>query len=362
MSYKRFKYDKVKALCEAVFQSYDFTDEEGRFIADVITTADLFGIESHGVNRLILYPHGIDIGRIKLGAKLDVVYETPVSMVIDANDGEGHLAGKMAMEEAIKKAGKTGIGMVTVRNSNHFGIAGYYSRMALKENFMGICMTNAEALVVPTFGKKPMMGTNPIAISMPADPIPFNLDMATSVVPGGKLEVYAKNKKPLYENWIVDHNGNSCTDPQEFLRIRDEKRNGGILPLGGFGEVYGGHKGYGLSLLVELMTGNFSGGANGDGVRRVKNAEKCCHFFAAIDFGIFGNKKSIVKEFSDYLERIRESEKASGYERIYTHGEKEMENAEFVRQNGIAINEPTIQEIINLCGRKNIDYRKYLDI
>lgn len=362
MSYRRFEYEKVKALSEAVFTTYGFTYEESCFITDVIITADLFGIESHGINRLSLYSNGIDIGRIKLGAACEVIYETPVSAVIDANDGEGHLASKIAMELAIDKAKNTGIGMVTVRNSNHFGIAGYYSRMAIKEDFMGICMTNAEALVVPTYGKEPMIGTNPIAISMPANPYPYNLDMSTSVVTGGKLEVYAKNNKPLQKDWIVDKNGNMSIDPHEFIRIRNEKSNGGILPLGGYGEAFGGHKGYGLSLLVELMTGNFSGGANGDNVRKIKNEEKCCHFFGVIDYGIFGDKNSIVKEFSDYLERIRQSEKADGFERIYTHGEKEQENTELVRKKGIAMNEATILEIINLCKRINIDYKRYLDI
>lgn len=362
MAYRRFPYEKMKALSIEIFRSYGYDAKESELIADVITTADLFGIESHGVNRLNLYPHGIDIGRIKTGVRTEIVYKTAVSAVMDAHDGEGHIASREAMELAIHMAKENGIGMVTVRNSNHFGIAGYYTRMALKEGMMGICMTNTEALIVPTNGKKPMLGTNPIAVSMPAQPIPYNLDMATSVVPGGKLEVYAKNQKPLPGEWLVDPDGVESTDPNVFLKIRKEKETGGILPLGGFGEIHGGHKGFGLGLLVELMTGSFAGGANSDGVRVVKNREKCCHFFAAIDLNIFGDREKIIKEFSEYLMRVRNSEKAQGCSRIYTPGEKEAENEEKVRREGIAVNEPTLKEIVELCEKCGIDPGKYLDI
>lgn len=362
MSYKKFSYNKVKALSAEVFLAYGYTKTESEFIADVITAADLFGIESHGVNRLTLYPNGIDIGRIKTGASVETVFQTPVSAVLDAHDGEGHLASKKAMELAIAMAKERGIGLVAVRNSNHFGIAGYYSRMALREGMMGICMTNTEALIVPTNGRQPMLGTNPIAVSIPAKPVPYNLDMSTSVVPGGKLEVYAKNRKPLPNEWIVDPEGVESRDPDVFLKIRNEKTQGGILPLGGAGELHGGHKGYSLGLLVELLTGNFAGGVNSDGVRRVKNQEKCCHLFGAVDLAVFGDKRQIEKDISDYLQRVRDSDKAKGCTRIYTPGEKEAESEARVRTEGIAINEPTLREIIDLCEKKGIDYKKYLDI
>lgn len=362
MSYRKFSYERVKKLCTEVFLSYGYNREESEFIAEVITTADLFGIESHGVNRLTLYPHGIDIGRIKTSAAVETVYQTPVSAVLDAHDGEGHLASKQAMELAISMAKKHGIGMVTVRNSNHFGIAGYYSRMALQEGMMGICMTNTEALIVPTNGKQPMLGTNPIAVSIPAEPIPYNLDMSTSVVPGGKLEVYAKNQKPLPNEWIVDPDGVESNDPNVFLKIRNEKTQGGILPLGGIGELHGGHKGYSLGLLVELMTGNFAGGVNSDGVRKVKNREKCCHFFGAVDLAMFGDKRKIISDISDYLQRVRNSDKAKGCTRIYTPGEKEAENEKRVRKEGIAMNEPTLKEIIALCEKRGISCKDYLDL
>lgn len=361
MAYRYYPLERMKRLSEAVFLSYGYSAEESAFITDVILAADRAGIESHGVNRLDLYPHGIDIGRIKLHAETTVEFETPISAVLDAHDGDGHLPSKLAMEMAIQKAKTCGIGMVAVRNSNHFGIAGFYSRMALKEGLMGICMTNAEGLVVPTFGKQPMLGTNPIAVSMPAEPIPFHLDMATSVVPGGKLEVYAKNDQEVPHEWIVDSTGHDCTNPHEFNRIRFSKDDGGLLPLGGFGEKHSGHKGFGLALVVELMTANFAHGNNGDRVRCVPDQEKTCHFFAALDLNAFGDRDDIIRSFSDYLQRIRDSRKANGHDRIYIHGEKELESEQRVEAEGIRVNEPTLREIEALCARRGLNIHDFLE-
>ena len=226
---------------------------------------------------------------------------------------------------------------------------------------MGICMTNAEGLVVPTFGKQPMLGTNPIAVSMPAEPVPFHLDMATSVVPGGKLEVYAKNDQEVPHEWIVDSTGHDCTNPHEFNRIRFSKDDGGLLPLGGFGEKHSGHKGFGLALVVELMTANFAHGNNGDRVRCVPDQEKTCHFFAALDLNAFGDRDDIIRSFSDYLQRIRDSRKADGHDRIYIHGEKELENEQRVEAEGIRVNEPTLREIEALCARRGLNIHDFLE-
>ena len=193
-------------------------------------------------------------------AMSEIVRETPVSAVIDAHDAIGQPVSVAAMQMAIDKAKKAGVGIVVVRDSNHYGIAGYYAKMAADQGLLGISMTNTEALVVPTFSKQPMMGTNPIAVSMPGTPHPFHLDMATSVVPAGKMEVYAKAGKTLPGDWLMNSDGSPSYDPNDFLRIRATKSLGGIFPVGGEGETNSGHKGYGLSLLVELFCGILSGG------------------------------------------------------------------------------------------------------
>ncbi|HIR14411.1 MAG TPA: Ldh family oxidoreductase [Candidatus Choladousia intestinavium] len=361
MSYKKYRCDKVRELAHKVFAWYGFSEDEAEKITDVLLTSDLYGIESHGVQRMTLYPYGIDIGRIKVGAELEIVKETPVSVLLDAHDSMGQLAGIRGMELAIEKAKKTGIGIAEVKNSNHFGIAGYYSMMAAKKGLLGISMTNTEALVVPTFGRKPIMGTNPIAVTMPASPHCFHLDMSTSVVTAGKMEVYAKNQKPLLSGWSVGKDGRENLDAAEFLNIRATKSNGGLLPLGGYGEEHGGHKGYGISLVVELMTGILSGGFTSTMVRKDKKVEKCCHTLIAMDYGMFGDKKEIEERFSAYLQEIRDSEKAEGHDRIYIHGDKEMEHmAEVLKENSVAMNEATYNEISKLCEKCGISAEEYL--
>lgn len=190
--YTRYNYQKLYELAVEVMHRYGYSREDAEKIADVILTSDRYGIESHGVNRLTLYPFGIDIGRIKVDATPEVVEDNKTMAVIDAHDADGHLAGIMGMNIAIEKARQYGVGMVGVRNSNHYGIAGYYSMMAAKEGLMGVSMTNAEATVVPTYAREPMVGTNPIAITIPCQPHPFHMDFATSIMTCGKMEVYAK--------------------------------------------------------------------------------------------------------------------------------------------------------------------------
>ncbi len=360
MEYRKFEYEKVRALAKRVFEWYQFSPEDAETITDVLLASDLYGIESHGVQRLTLYPYGIDIGRIKVNAEIEVVKETPVSALIDAHESMGQLSGTLAMKMAIEKAKKSGIGMALVKNSNHYGIAGYYSMMAAKEGLLGMSMTNTEALVVPTFGKRPIMGTNPIAVTMPASPTFFHLDMSTSVVTAGKMEVYAKNHKPLPAGWSAGRDGSDNLDAQEFLEIRRTKANGGLLPLGGYGELFGGHKGYGLSMVVELMTGILSGGFTSTLVRKDKAVEKCCHMFMAIDYEVFGNKQEIETHFSELLQEIRDSEKAVGQNRIYTHGEKETEHVAGVMAEGVPMNQATIDEITKLCERCEIPVAEYL--
>ena len=356
MNYRKIPYKKLKQISVNVFQWYGYSLAEAEIITDVMLEADLCGIESHGIQRLVLYAHGLNINRIKLKADMKIVKETPVSAVFDADDGMGQIAAYKAMELAIKKAKESGIGWVTVRNSNHFGIAGYYSRMAEKENLMGMCMTNTQALVVPTFGRQPLLGTNPIAVSMPASPYPFHLDMSTSVVTGGKMEVYAKLGKEAPQGWAVDEKGLVNTDAQTFVGNRG-KTSGGLLPLGGFGEIYGGHKGYGLSSMVELMTGIMSGGVVSAYVRKTDNVERCSHMFMALDYGMFTEDKAqMEKQLSDFLEMLRRSEKVDGQERIYTHGEKELSYREAILQEGIPVNKATYDEIMSICKKCDVSF------
>jgi len=356
----RFEYEGIKQAARRIFEAQPFTPKEAADITDVLLTSDLFGIESHGIQRLQMYVNFIDENAIKLKNRPELISETPLSALIDCHEYMGQVAGIRATEMAIDKAKRHGMSIVCVRMSNHFGIAGYYARKMALEGLVGVCMTNSEAIMVPTFGRHAMIGTNPIAVAMPAEPYPFFFDAATTVVPRGKLEVYIKNDKPIPDGWGVDGDGKVTADPKTVENCIKTKRGGGILPLGGAGETYGGHKGYGLGMVVELFTGILSGGFTGDIVRSIPKTEGSCQTYMAIDYGMFGDKKAIEKSFSDYLTRIRESDKADGETRIYTHGEKEMLAYDDRMANGLVLNEKTAGEVKNLCVRYGLDPGEYM--
>jgi len=361
MGYRYLDYDELLIFCRKVFERKGFSAGDAAAIADIVLAADLNGIESHGVQRMVRYDYEIDSGLVHMAAIPEAVYDTPVSAVIDAHNCMGQLAAKQAMELAITKAKRVGCGFVTVRNCNHYGIAGYYAEMAANEDLIGICMTNTEAIMVPTYGKQPMIGTNPIALAMPADPVMFSFDCATTMVPRGKFEVYAKRGEPVPEGWGVDENGSDSTDAPRILNNIITKSGGGILPLGGSSELMGGHKGYGLGMICELFTAILSGGLTSDKVNRgIGDGTGICHCFIAIDYGIFGDKASICREFSDYLARIRASEKANGCNRIYTHGEKEAEMRIRRRVNGIPVNDRTLNEL-RMIGGREIPFPGFVD-
>jgi len=345
MEYQHLPYEALKQYCEAVFQGYGFSREESRQITDVLLDADLSGIESHGVQRLIRYHKEITGGMVKLDAVPEVVWETALSAVMEGNDAMGQLLGVQAMELAIKKARQHGIGMVSVRNSNHFGIAGYYAKMAARDGLIGICMTNSEAIMVPTFGRQAMLGTNPIAFAMPAEPVPFVFDAATTVVPRGKLEVYAKRGNTIPDGWALDETGHPCSDSSRVLKNIIEKTGGGILPLGGAGEATSGYKGYGFAMLCEICTAIFSGGTTSNYIYKTPGRSNIAQFYMAVDHSMFGDKGEIEARLSTLMQEIRDSGKAEGCERIYTHGEKELLSKARVLEEGVPVNEKTYEEM-----------------
>jgi len=345
MNYFRLNYEKTRAFCEKAFQGYGFDPEQSRQITQVLLDADLSGIESHGIQRLIRYHKEITEGLVQVKAVPEIVKETPVSATIDASDAMGQLMGIQAMDLAIEKAKKCGIGMVAVRNSNHYGIAGYYTRRAAEAGLVGICMTNTEAIMVPTFGAQAMLGTNPIAFSMPADPIPFTFDAATTVVPRGKLEVYAKRDGAIRDGWAIDETGSPSTDASRVLKNIIAKSGGGILPLGGAGEETSGYKGYGFAMLCEIFTAILSGGTTSNYIYKTPGRANIAHFFMAFDHGMFGEKDALENALSVYMQELRDSRKADGQDRIYTHGEKEFLARQSVMDLGIPVNEKTYAEM-----------------
>ncbi len=358
MGYQYWSYETLNKLCMDAFTRFGFNEEEAAIITDVLLTSDLYGIESHGMQRMVRYHKGIRSGMIHPEAKPEVVFETPVSAVIDGHDGMGQLIGHKAMEMAIEKAKTSGVGIVTVRNSNHYGIAGYYAKMACKEGLMGFSCTNSEAIMVPTFGRKAMLGSNPIACAFPADPYDFFFDASTTVVTRGKLEMYNKAEKPLPEGWALNKDGHASTNAPEVLANIVSKAGGGIMPLGGNKELTGSHKGYGYGMICELFSSILSMGATSNYCMQ-NGKGNICHGFAAVNPAFFGDPEAIKQHLSTYLQELRESPKADGQERIYTHGEKEVAAIAKRQAEGIPVNDNTMVEVWDLCEDLKIDFASY---
>lgn len=359
MAYVTWSFETLEKFCTDVFKTFGFSPADSNRITDVLLTADLYGIESHGMQRMVRYHKGLEKGQIHLDAKPEVVFETHVSAVIDGHAGMGQTIGVFAMEHAIEKAEKAGVGIVSVRNSNHYGIAGYYAQMASKRGLIGFSCTNSEAIMVPTFSRKAMIGSNPIAVAVPAEPYPFLYDASTTVVTRGKLEMYNKMGKPLPEGWALDENGAPCEEAPRVLANIVGKNGGGIMPLGGSTETLGSHKGYGYGMIAELFSSILSLGVTSDQCCTFADKTGICHGFAAIDPAAFGDAQAIKGHFSEYLEALRESPRAEGAEQVYTHGQKEVLAEKDRRENGIPVNDGTMVELLDLCDYLKLDFTTY---
>ena len=354
MGYVKWSYQVLEKFCYDAFRAFGFSDKESKDIEDVLLMADLYGIESHGMQRMVRYHKGIEKGTIHPQAKPEVVFETPVSAVIDGHNGMGQLISIFAMKKAIEKAKTAGIGMVAVRNSSHYGIAGYYPLMAEREGLAAFSMTNTGPIMVPTFGREMMLGTNPMAFCMPADPYPFWFDASTTVVTLGKVEVYNKRGKPMPEGWTIDGAGQPCSDAHRMNESILSGGLGGILPLGGEGERTSGHKGYGLAIMVEALTGVLAQGMLSPEMCGA-HGDHTSHFFMAFDPAMFGDPAAIRARMSGYLQALRESEKAPGYSRIYTPGEKAHEAQRDRLQNGVPVEENTLAELRQIARELGIE-------
>lgn len=350
----RVSVEALRSFIEEVFGHLGVPKEDVRICADVLVAADLRGISSHGISRLLLYVNRIRNGTLSPVTNLTVVQEGPTTAVLDAQNGLGMVAGYRAMELAIRKARAFGVGAVVVRNSSHYGIAGYYALMAAKEGMIGMSFTNARPSVAPTFGVEPMLGTNPIAFACPTDEsFPFCFDAATSVTQRGKIEVLARLGKPTPEGWVIDREGKPATNSQEILK-GIPKDLYAFLPLGGAGEELGGHKGYGLATMVEILCSALSGGpflkglSDQDEQGRPKPS-RLGHFFLALDIQRFLPLEEFKRLVGEILRALRASAKALGAERIYTAGEKAYLREQEIRENGVPIDPPLWEALRRLA-------------
>lgn len=345
--------DRLKRFVAQVLEKAGVASEHAKVVGDVLVAADMRGIESHGVARLeSYYVSRIRSGKLKPKPDYQIVRETDTSVVFDADNGLGHPAGKLAMQKVIDKARKHGSAFGAVRNSNHFGIAGYYAMLALEHDMIGMASTNSVRYGAPTFGRDVLLGTNPLAFAIPTEKEPaFVLDFATTTVPKGKLEVYKRKGLPLKDGWAIDPEGNMTTDPDEALR-------GALLPLGGFGTDHGGHKGYGLGLLVDILCGVLSGGNFGSGLPLVTDTMEgaISHWFGAFRVDAFRDPAEFRADMDRELRTFKESRRVPGQERIYVAGEPEFEKTLYHREHGVPVHVKVWDGLQKLAGELDIPF------
>lgn len=322
-------WDLMRDFMTDAFVGYGVPRDDARICTDVLLEADRRGIESHGCNRFKpIYLDRIRKGTLKPTTDLEVLKETPTTLVLDAHDGMGMVASHHMMERLIEKAKACGMAGGAIRNSTHYGIAGYWATMASDAGLIGLTGTNARPSIAPTFGVENMMGTNPLTFALPTDEdFPFCIDCATSIVQRGKIEYYARQGKPTPAGMVVGRDGSTMTDSEEILRALVGGQ-AALAPLGGVGEELAGYKGYGYAAVVEILSAALSGGqfmkaltgVAPDGSPQMYHLG---HFFFVVDPEAFMGAETFRKIAGDICRALRASEKAPGQERIYTAGEKE---------------------------------------
>lgn len=355
-------WDLVHNFMVDAFVGYGVPKEDAAICADVLLESDRRGIESHGCNRFKpIYLDRIKNGTLLPVTNIEILKETPTTVVMDAHDGMGMVASHKMMTMLIEKAKKYGMAGGAICNSTHYGIAGYWTTMAEKAGMIGISGTNARPSVAPTFGVEPMMGTNPLTFTMPTDEaFPFNFDCATSTIQNGKIEYYARSEKPTPAGLVVTKDGGTMTDSAEILKgMRAGKC--ALLPLGGLGEETGGFKGYGFTTIVEILSAALTGGPYMKALSgKDENGNNCMyhlgHFFFVINPEFFMGLDTFKETAGGICRGLRDSEKAPDAERIYTAGEKEHLAWQERKDKGVPIGESVQKEFIALRDELNLSY------
>lgn len=356
--FKTINADKLQQVVTEIFTRLEVPPAEAAVTADNLVAADLRGIASHGVARLQRYVGYLQEGKVRRQARLDIIKETPVSLTLDGNNSLGQPNSKQAMDLTIAKAAASGCAFTTMRRSAHYGIAGYYAMMALPHDMIGISLTNTAPLAVPTFSTACFLGTNPVAVALPAGKrYPIVVDMATTVIPRGKLEVYKRLEKPIPAGWAINEDGTMASDPGRVLANFDNKNPGGILPLGGAGEEFGGHKGYGINLLIDILCGVLSDGATGDGVYKNPKEANVCHFFGAVKVENFIAPARFKELIDNLIGTLKGLSKIPGQQTIFLHGEKEYLACEKNRKEGVKLHSKTATYLNDITAKLGISFK-----
>jgi len=342
--------DKAKLLCTAILKGVGVDEKDAAIVADNLVTAELRGIGSHGLSRMLVYCERIVNGFINTKPNVKILKEDGSSLLIDGDNGVGQVIGLKAMDMCIQKASKTNISMCTVKNGCHFGIAAYYAMRALEQDMIGIALTNAPSTMCPWGSITPMLGTNPFCFAIPAGSHrPIVLDCATSVVARGKVVLADKENKPIPEGWALDKMGRITTDASEALK-------GSVLP-------FGNYKGSGISLIIDILCSMLSGANFGQHIGELYNNSETYQnlgfFFAAINIRNFTDPVLFKQRIDNMIDEIKQSEKASDIEEIYVPGEIEFNNEEINRISGIKVGAGVFNDLVSLVNKYSPQINPY---
>lgn len=354
----QFSYQTLYKFTVNTFLSIGCSEKDAAIAAEALLSADLRGIDSHGIARLIGYVRLWEVGRVNANPNIQVVHETPSTAVVDGDAGLGLVVAPFAMQVAIDKARQCGTGWVSVRNSNHFGIAGYHAMKALKEDMIGIAMTNASALVAPTFSTEKMLGTNPIAVAIPAgEQPPFVADFATTTAANGKLEILQRKEEDTPTGWVQDAAGNASMDANIL------KKGGSLLPLGSDRE-HSSHKGYALGSIVDIFSAILSGANYGPWVppfpAYIPMPENMPgtgigHFFGAMRIDAFRTTSEFKEHMDNWITRFRAAKPSEGNEKVLIPGDPEREYEKERMKEGIPLYPSVVKELNELADKLKID-------
>ena len=354
MSEQNFSYRQLYDFTKAVFEKIGCSNEHADTATHALLSADLRGVDSHGVARLSGYVRLWEVSRVNAKPDIKIIHETPSTAVVDGDSGLGLVVAPFAMQIAIKKAKEAGTGWVSVQNSNHFGIAAHHAMMALQHDMLGIAMTNASPLVAPTFSIDKMLGTNPICVAAPAgEEPPFVADLATTTAANGKLEILQRKNQPTPDGWVQDKDGNPSNDAHEL------KKGGALLPLGGDRE-HGSHKGYALGAIVDIFSALLSGANYAPWVPPFpayvpmptqQPGKGIGHFLGAMRIDAFRPAKEFKQDMDHWIQGFRSCKTIPGEERVLVPGDPEREiHAERI-SNGIPLLDVVVNDL-NLLSEK----------
>lgn len=357
--YQIFSYIKLKEFAINVFEKLGFSLEHCELAANVLLSADLRGIDSHGLARLSGYVRLIEVGRVNVKPNFNIIHQTQSTATIDADSALGLVVAPYAMQLAIEKAKNVGTGWVAVQNSNHFGIAGYHAMLALQHSMISIATTNASALVAPTFGKEKMLGTNPIAFAVPTNSQPpFVADFSTTTAANGKLEILQRKNKNTPTGWVQDADGNESTDANIL------KKDGALLPLGSDRE-HSSHKGYALGSIVDILSGVLSGANYGPWVPpfpayipmpQNMPGKGIGHFFGAMRVDAFCSENDFKNNMDNWIQRFRQTKPIDSDNPVLIPGDIERLEEELRMKNGIPLVDAVVKDLKELAAKFNVSF------